>query len=134
MKQRRIDYDVANDCIRDLLIEEIDIIPLPENIKYMIMKKFVMLNDIRFVCVEDIHWDQLLTYKKLSEEFISRHIEHMMGVIEMICLCKCQTLSESFIEKHIDVLNICIIRKNQKLSSSFSERLRLYEQVNRSHQ
>lgn len=62
----------------------------------------------------------VLTYQKLSEDFIGYIIENViLGHEEWIALCKNQTLSEQFIEKHIHELKIDIICGYQVLSEDF---------------
>ena len=127
--------------IRDLELEDLDMVSLPDDIKRDMMKWFIMEEE-RLTSLYDVNWIWISFHNELSESFIEKHmdvlvmhyisryqtlsesfIERHMDVLHMDYVCICQTLSESFIERHVDVLDICTILWNQDISLSLRQRL-----------
>src|SRR5574344_2025871 len=69
-------------------------------------------------------WNYISKKQKLSEKFIEKHYNK----VDLNCILTYQILSESFIEKHYDKVNWNRISQHQKLSESFIEKH--YDKVN----
>lgn len=85
---------------RDVELEDFNMIPLPDDIKRMIIPLLIFTNYEYFAIVYD--WNRLDIDYDLSETFIERH----MDKLDMESICENYILSESFIEKHMDVFNM----------------------------
>ena len=66
----------------------------------------------------EVDWDYISEYQTLSEEFIEKHVDKV--VWDYISIY--QKLSEEFIEKHVDKVVWYYISRCQKLSEEFIEK------------
>ena len=66
-----------------------------------------------------VNWYNISEFQKLSEEFIEKHINEL----ELTFLCTNQKLSEEFIRKYVKKNDLNLIFKYQKLSEEFIKEL-----------
>ena len=66
----------------------------------------------------EVDWDYISEYQTLSEEFIEKHVDK----VNWCRISKFQKLSESFIGKYIDKVDWCFISTFQTLSEEFIEK------------
>ncbi|GFX75068.1 hypothetical protein TNCV_4064701 [Trichonephila clavipes] len=71
---------------------------------------------------KDLEWSTLCRFQKMSEDFMEKHVNLLDWVA--VCVSHHQTLSEPFIRKYHEKLDMDLVSSSQKLSENM---IREYE-------